>query len=554
MSWIRAAALVVLGLTVYPSGFVGAADPDPIAADECVLKNAGHGTEDAALLQFFRDHTLTPRARAEVTALIQDLGHISFRRRERASQNLVRLGSVAVPMLRDAERSSDPEVARRAERCLAEIDRGPTIELAGAAARLLAVRKPAGAAPVLLAYLPDAGDEGVADYVRTALAAVARRDGTPDPALVAALTDRQPIVRAAAGEALARSGAVPQVPAVRKLLADPDATVRLRVALALARAHEKEAVPVLIALLAELPPEQGAMAEETLIHLAGNPLADAPLGDGPNRRKARDAWMAWWQKNKDTVNLAVLAETPPLLGLTMIAHWDNGQIGHIVELGPDGKSRREVHNIPWPIDFYLLPGNTRLLCAEYYINKVTERNFKGETLWEKDLPENPLAAQRLPNGNTFIVMRSRVMEVDRAGKEVVSLPAPGRDIVSAIKTRNGQISLVTMGGQFRRLDATGKELKAFSVGSIHSYAAIDVLPNGHVLVPHYDRNKVVEYDLSGKAVWEGSVTQPTAPVRLPNGHTLIACRDAQLVVELDRSGKTVWTHKATTYPWRVRRR
>jgi hypothetical protein len=531
-----------------------AAEPDPVAADEQMLMAASVSTDNASLLKFFRERTLTKESRARVATQIRYLGHASFRMREKASEDLVRTGSLAVPMLREAAANSDLEVARRAQRCLQQIDSGPSIELASAAARLLAVRKPLETAEVLLNYLPDAPDETVRDLVRTSLAAVAFQNGKTNLAVVRDLASPVAVRRAAAAEALCRAGATEQYPAARRLLQDRDPLVRLLVALALARAGDREAVPVLIALLTELPEEQTWRAEDVLLRLAGDQAPNQPLGlASEERRKVRDAWQGWWQRNRDQVNLARLADTPALLGLTTIAHWDNGQGGRIVELGPDSKPRREIQNIPWPIDFYVLPGN-RMLCAEYYVNKVTERNLKGELLWEKSLPENPLAAQRLPSGNTFIVMRGEIVEVDRAGKEVAAIRPPAHDIVSAIKMRNGQISLITMSGQFKRLDAAGKELKTFSVGTVHSYAAIDVLPNGHVLVPHFDQGKVAEYDMTGKTVWEASVPQPTAPVRLPNGHTLVACRDAQLVVELDRAGKTVWTYKSTTYPWRVRRR
>jgi len=54
-------------------------------------------------------------------ALIRLLGHDSFAAREKASQDLVALGNAAVPSLERAQKSSDLEVARRAERCLSVI-------------------------------------------------------------------------------------------------------------------------------------------------------------------------------------------------------------------------------------------------------------------------------------------------------------------------------------------------------------------------------------------------------------------------------------------------
>jgi hypothetical protein len=53
--------------------------------------------------------------------LIRRLSDPSFAEREKASQALVALGEAAVPSLEKARRSTDPEVARRAEHCLSII-------------------------------------------------------------------------------------------------------------------------------------------------------------------------------------------------------------------------------------------------------------------------------------------------------------------------------------------------------------------------------------------------------------------------------------------------
>ena len=105
----------------------------------------------------------------------------------------------------------------------------------------------------LLAYLPSAEDETVTAEVQLALAALASRDGKPEPAMLRALEDKVEIRRSAAAMALCQSAGGAVRLQVRKLLQDPEPAVRLRVALALARSRDKEAVPVLISLLAELP-------------------------------------------------------------------------------------------------------------------------------------------------------------------------------------------------------------------------------------------------------------------------------------------------------------
>jgi hypothetical protein len=75
----------------------------------------------------------------------------------------------------------------------------------GAAVRLLGLRKPAGAAEVLLHYLPGA-DADVAGDVRAALFAVVQTNAKPDPILVRALEDKDPARRSAAAAALGKDG------------------------------------------------------------------------------------------------------------------------------------------------------------------------------------------------------------------------------------------------------------------------------------------------------------------------------------------------------------
>src|SRR5262249_14025791 len=141
--------------------------------------------------------------------------------------------------------------------------------LPAVAARLLALRKPAGATETLLAYLAFADDEVMKWEVTKALHSLAATSGKEQAALVKALRDTAPVRRAVAGEGLAGVADAEVRAAVRKLLADPDPEVRLRVAVALACAADRQAVPVLIDLLADAPADQRWRAEEILYPLAG---------------------------------------------------------------------------------------------------------------------------------------------------------------------------------------------------------------------------------------------------------------------------------------------
>ena len=477
---------------------------------------------------------------------ITQLGDDSFEVREQASAALVARGAPAEPLLKQAANSLDVEVARRAEECLRQIKRTVGSAVPMAAARVLARRKPAGAAPVLLAYLPFADNENVADEVRAALAAVAVRDGKPDSNLVSTLKDKEPLRRAAAAEALCRSGAPELQKLTKDLLKDSDPLVRMRVALALASVKDRESIPSLIDVLGQLSSDQAWPAEDFLQHLAGDHAPGVALGqDGASRERCRKAWAEWWRQYGASVDLSRGNSTAHILGYTLLLLL---QTGEAFEVDAQGRERWRVRGLQKPLDVQYLPGN-RLLVAEYDANRVTERNTKGKILWEKKI-EFPLVAQRLPNGNTFIATNSQLLEVSDTGGEVFSYQFPGGEqIMRAQKLRNGDLACVLTGGptggpRFVRLDSGYHELQTFPVRVSTSGGRIDVLPNGRVLVPEKEDDRVVEYDPAGRAVWQAEVKQPIAAVRLPAGNTLVTSMAENRAIELDRSGSVVWERRS----------
>ena len=548
VAW-AAALILALGLPA------AAAEPDPVREDEQALKAANVGVDGPALLDFFRKRTPVEADKPRIQALITDLGDDSYLVRDKASADLVAVGATAVPLLREATKSEDVEVARRAEKCLQLIEPYPSIPVTAAAARLLAVRRPDGAAEALLAYVPFADDEAVADTVREALAAVARRDGKPDEAVTLALQDKLPVRRAAAAGALLRSATAEQRGSLRRFLEDPEPLVRLEAALALVDARDRDAVPVLIALLTELPLERCWEVEDVLCRLAGDQTPSVSLGaDEAGRKNCRDAWAGWWARDGGKLDLAKLDLSQRQLGYTLVVELNRGLTGRVMEVDRDGKPRWQIENLQYPIDAQVV-GNDRVLIAEYRGRRVTERNFKGEVLWEKGVTGMLEGVQRLPNGNTFIVTRNELLEVDREGKQVSAVERPSLDVMAARKLRNGEIVLLTLAGMCTRLDASGKELAHFPAGVTYIIGLnVDAVPGGRVLVPQYSQSKVVEFDAEGQKVWEHETPNPNSVVRLPNGNTLIGSMVSQRAVEVDRGGKEVWEYKAEGRLMRVRRR
>ncbi len=512
-------------------------------------------TDGETLLATFRKHTLHPDDHDKVRALVEQLGDRSFEARERAVKELVILGPKAAPLLRQAARGSDLEKARRAEACLAQIAEG-AVKLPLAAARLLALRQPAGAAETLLAYLPFAEGEQMAEEISTALKTLTVRAGKADAALLRALGDAVPLRRAVAAEALARAGLSETLPEVRKLLGDTEPSVRLRTALALVRARDREAVPVLIRVVGEVPADQGWQALDLLYQLAGESAPQLPPGDdAQTARKRRDAWTEWWGKHGAQIDLARLTNAVTLLGYTLLTQVDqNTNSGRVVELGRDGKVRWQIDNLQFPVDAQMI-GENRVLIAEYNGRRVTERDLKGKVLWQKEnLPGSAINVQRLRNGNTFIATENTLLEVNAAGSNVFSFQVPG-NVTAAYKQPDGQIVCLTQQGRCVRFDEKGKELKGFASGRGGGWTSgLDLLPNGRILIAMPDRGSVVEFDADGKQLWQVNAPNVTTATRTPNGHTLVASFDGRRVYELDRAGKQVWEHRDNFGVFRARRR
>jgi peptidyl-prolyl cis-trans isomerase B (cyclophilin B) len=281
-----------------------AASPDAIKADEETLTAAGLGTDDAALIDFFRSKTLEDGDRDQIAALISDLGADEFGVREKASKELVKIGRRAASLLQQAKGSRDVEVARRAKACLETIEHKQEPALTFAAARLLAARRPPAAAQTLLKFAPFAEDRDALESVRDALAVLAVRDGKPEPVFIDALVSNQPLWRGLAGEALIRAGQTDGVPAVRELLHDVDRLVRMRIGLAFVKKNDKSVIPRLIELLADLPRQHSKEIDDLLRRIALDKSPNIPPGDDQaTRKKCRDAWSEWWTKNGEAVDL-----------------------------------------------------------------------------------------------------------------------------------------------------------------------------------------------------------------------------------------------------------
>jgi HEAT repeat protein len=506
---------------------------------------------------------LTKRTRPEVDlgkvhALVQKLGDNNYEARETARKDLIDLGVPVLSLLRQVYRDPpDLEVRARIRACIETIEgqnekaKEEYLPRLLALTRLVALRKPPGAAEAILAYLPAQDDDGLREQLQNALDAVAYSDGEANPVVLKALTDSSPTRRIAAARALCSVPKPDHLDKVRRLLEDADPAVRLAVALALAEARDPRALPALASFIAQAPPDLGAQAEEFLSRLAGDAgPADLPEGDS-NRGKRSTAWAAWAQTAKNNPaalgNLSTAARGRvgsasggSLRGYTLLVQQQENMV---TALGPDGKQRWALTGLEGPLDAQVL-ANRHILVAES--NRVTERDLGGTVLWKLD-GVNPVSVQRLPNGNTFIPCNDVLIEVDRRGKEV--LRATVSRIVAAHRLPDGRIVAFDR-NEIVQLDKAGREVKRTQV-NIGGAGCNEVLDNGHVLTLSPGMGNCTEFDQDGSEINHFDAQGASHAFRLPNGHTLVTISGTKYV-ELDKNWQQIKETPLTGDVFRVK--
>ncbi len=509
--------------------------------DQKALHSAIQKDDVKALREFFRKRTLGPAELRTVRAEIQQLGDPSFAVRTRATESLAARGAAITTLLREATGNADTEIASRTRALLAHIPM-VSADVISKSLSVLANHPDPETVTVLLDYLPCAESEGLSAEVRQTLGKLASRGGQSLAVLVQALSEDDPVRRLAAALALLQAGVREHQPALRKLLADPDPTVRANLAHAFLDRDDRAGIPVLIDLLPDLAGDAAWALADRLTALAGASAPEVSPGEGAEDRiDCRDAWRLWWRTNGDKIDLKKVRQSSSEKGNTLLVYL-TGKDGMVEEIDHQGKGI--WHKSPFwsPLSAQWLDEQTFLL-TEYGGERVTERNHEGDVKWLKNMDRPVVCARRIDAEHTMIVCRNLVVEVDRAGKERFRYEHPTRSIAAARKLSEGTLVLLTDDGTCLQLDRKNKVRARFSVGGQQNVGTVfDVLPNRSVVVPLYTEDKVVEYSSKGKILWQIAVSQPTMVQRLAGGRTLIGSTTRRTLLEVDRQGKVLWSH------------
>jgi hypothetical protein len=526
--------------------------PDDL--DLALLREHKISNTAEALIDYLRKHSFDDDAIVTVKALVRQLGSEKYALREKASEELVVLGRLAVPHLEQALRDEDPEVVRRAQQCLSQIDRSDRPELSAAVLHCLARTRAPTAVPPLLRFAPQAEAPELEDDIIAALAACGIRDGKASPELMAALDSKQLARRVVAAGAIAQGQGAKECAVALRLLSDSAPNVRFRVAEGMLVRGERAGLGPLIALLADSPTEVASRVEIILCRLAGEKAADitSALGDrDEERRKWRDAWEEWRKKQEDKADLTRLHSRAPFLGNTLVPELYGGKVW---ECDAAGKVLWTIGGLDQPIDAQVLPNGRVLICerGKEGTHRLTERDRNGKIYWSLPVP-NVRYVERLTNGNTLVGTDHRAWEITPGGKEVFAYESKDQRLTSMHRRPNGNLVCLAVTGIIVEVDRKGSVVNTVNLGSAN-WQGIQALPGNRYLAVQLSSGLVLELDRKGNKLWECQVPGATYAVRRPNGRTLVCSWENHRVVDVDPKGTIVWEKKVDSMAYRAHSR
>ncbi len=184
---------------------------------------------------------------------------------------------------------------------------------------------------------------------------------------------------------------------------------------------------------------------------------------------------------------------------------------------------------------------------------------EGREVWKTK--GNAKDATRLANGHILISYKDEIVEFN-TGKEIIwryEKEKSDAELVSAWRLENGNTLVVVLGKAPRliEVDSKGKVSKTIPIdpeqtANTHMQTRMArKLQNGNYLAPHLFGFSVREYTPDGKIVADfqtdtehfgGQSTKnwPFTAIRTKEGTTVVGCTYGNRVVEFDASGKIIW--------------
>ncbi|MFQ5732116.1 MAG: PQQ-binding-like beta-propeller repeat protein [Planctomycetaceae bacterium] len=510
------------------------AQNQPTSYEQTLTRN-GVSPDVEGVRRYVKLLTPTEAQRRKAVAFVSRLGAAEFRIRESATRALTRMPHPPTAELDRAALSRDPEVRWRAKLILRKHKQRDTPLLHAVLA--VVEQKPLTGLTreVLATFAHLEKPYGTALGTRALLATAGKDDAG---LLRDALRSDRAVVRAAAVKALSSLLGGAALKELRPILVSarqPD-EVRLAAARAFADAGRREALDVLVRLMASREVSARAGSAVVLRALTGRRFAYAAYDNAARRAASLAKWKSWLRGEGRTAALK-----HPLKLFTGYESFLNGHTliscgyrNKVVELDA---AKKEVWNYAARGAFgaeKLPNGNVLISC--YGPNEVIEVTPAKKVVWRMKVP-SCLNARLLGNGNVLVACHTgkQVWEVSR-DKRIVWKYQSRENCYDAHRLPNGNTMVSSDKGV---IEVTPAGKTVWEHADAGRYYGFQPLPNGNLLLAGYSSGKVVEITRDKKIVWTFKERSAFDAFRLENGNTLIA--STSRVVEVTPEAKIVWT-------------
>ena len=198
------------------------------------------------------------------------------------------------------------------------------------------------------------------------------------------------------------------------------------------------------------------------------------------------------------------------------------------------------------------PYGHSFICCNTNTNGFIAIIKDGAQVWSHPVAEQANDVWRLSNGNVVYAHKSGATEVTPDHKIVWDHKCPAGYEIHAVQPLENHRMMVMQGGPIPHIleidTATDKIEKDIVLTTNSMFRQIRKTAAGTYIVPHFNQNKVSEYNADGKEIWSAPAQTPWSAVRLKNGNTLISGGGSKYVREVNQQGATVWEVKGDELP------
>ena len=533
-----------------------------LAALETNLESQGIKTSRDGIQEYLRQVTDSKQDWSTARNLIRQLGSDRFSEREAAQQSLMMLPVCPLDPLREATRSSDPEIAFRAKAVLqyAIPRQSQTVNQVIQGIELLQL---SGLTKEIFLAVSKFQDEEqiVRSAKKTVLAVVTPGDAT----FLSSQMTRKTVapLREISICALRQLENETLADQFEMWSRNPEFSefTRLESALALADLGDRRSLELLMELMVEGATNTvRARSKVALRKLTGQDFKYTAYDKAEIRAKQAERWQEWITQMGMTAKLRFPLRTVP----SSQSAWNEHTLVSLCGVGPTtnkvilyDEAMQEVwsYDSKYPTSAEKME-NGNILIAEYHGRRVIEVNPRREIVREYAV-RMANSAQPLENGNILLATggANTVLEIDSEGNTVWELQGNG-SFEDAVRLESGN-TLIAEGNRngydLYEVDPDGERVWEIALPSsvYGGLDAIQPLENGNVLLSLV-RGDAVEVDRDTcSVVWQSDDIDARDTFRLDNGNYLVLTKSELL--EVDHEGKRVWSKEIDTTSGSIRR-